>query len=292
MRTLAPFSLARKLEQARSLDPAAGLVRDVVRKVLPPGPVRDTLHGVWMGHPVHPLAVQVPLGAWLSASVLDVLPGSETAAAVLIGVGVLASGTAALSGVTDFSELHEQQQRVGLVHAVTMDAATALYALSLFRRLTGRGNGRATALAGLATAVAGGWLGGHMSFTQAAAANHAEDVPHRIEPGWHRIAALAELVPGVPQRRLLNDVPLLLVRSSTGEQVRVLSGLCSHLSGPLAEGTVERVAGAECIVCPWHGSTFDLDSGEPVRGPATAPQSKFETRVIDGTLEVMLPGAG
>ena len=102
----------------------------------------------------------------------------------------------------------------------------------------------------------GGFLGGHLSFRQASGANHAEDVPHLVQPGWQDLCALDELTDDTMQRRLLggdnDDVPLLVLRQ--GDAVSVLSDRCSHLSGPLHEGELSD----GCIACPWHGSTFRL----------------------------------
>ncbi|MET3922962.1 nitrite reductase/ring-hydroxylating ferredoxin subunit [Arthrobacter sp. UYEF20] len=70
-----------------------------------------------------------------------------------------------------------------------------------------------------------------------------------------------------------------------------MSDVCSHLSGPLHEGEVAD-RGEPCVVCPWHGSAFSLRSGEVVGGPATAGQPRFSTRVMNGVVEVSLPGAG
>ncbi len=304
MKPLPALELVTRLEDADWLDPAAKKVRKVVKRVIRPKWARDVLHGVPIGHPVHPLAVQVPLGAWISAAVLDALPGNDRAAAVLIGVGTGTAVPSAVAGFTDWTQLHPQQQRVGLVHAAANITATSLYAVSLVARAQGRrGSGKALAYLGLAVVGAGGFLGGHLTYRQAAGVNHSEDVPHRFPSGWQPLAPLAEL----PERKLhkivVAEIPLLAYRE--GEDVRVLSDVCSHLSGPLHEGKLKggRLQGGDnqdggtddgsdpCVVCPWHGSTFSLRTGEVQAGPATAKQPLFETRVSDGLVEVCLPGA-
>ncbi|HEY8294183.1 MAG TPA: Rieske 2Fe-2S domain-containing protein [Micrococcaceae bacterium] len=307
MKTLPPFTLVSRLENIRRLDPPAGAVRTLVNAAVRPRWLRDILHGVPLGHPLHPVMVQLPLGVWTSAAVLDALPaewvpGSDRAAAALIGLGLAAAGPSALAGYVDFSELHEQQQRVGVVHSTANLIAVGLYAGSLYRRLAGGpdargagagkpGAGKRLGFLGLAVVLAGGWLGGHLAFRQAVGANHAEDVPHRIHPGWHPLVNMDALVPGRMERRVLDSVPLLVLRTARDE-VHVLSDVCSHLSGPLHEGTLRRINGVECVECPWHGSVFSLESGDVVHGPATSPQPSFQTRVTDGTVEVCLPGAG
>jgi nitrite reductase/ring-hydroxylating ferredoxin subunit len=72
----------------------------------------------------------------------------------------------------------------------------------------------------------------------------------------------------------------------------VLADNCSHLGARLSEGTFRATAGQGCVVCPWHGSTFQLADGAVVHGPATAPMPRFETRVTNGVVSIMLPGAG
>ena len=222
-----------RLEQASELDRVVEPVQGVVRR-LPSGRWRDLLHGVWLGHPVHPLLVQVPIGAWVSAGVLDLMPGGERSARRLVGVGLVAVAPAALAGWVDWAEQHEQQMRVGIVHALANTAATTLYGTSYLARRSGRtGLGRMLGFAGLATAGVGGLLGGHIAFRQAGGANHAEEVPHLVEPGWHDLAPLNELKDGVT-RRMDGEVPVLVVRD--GAEVQVLADRCSHFSGPLRTG--------------------------------------------------------
>jgi nitrite reductase/ring-hydroxylating ferredoxin subunit len=288
-----PFDSVSRLETAGGLDRYVEPVRDVVRAVLPPGRVRDALHGVLVGHPVHPTLVQVSLGAFTSASMLDTLPGNETAATALVATGLATVPLTAASGWADWSELHEGQQRVGLVHAVVNGSAAALYGLSLASRLRGsHATGRALGWAGLGLLGVGGYLGGHLSFRQAAGANHAEDVPHLVRPGWQDLCPRDDLPEGEMVRRLLggdnDDVPLLVLRR--GDTVTVLSDRCTHLSGPLHEG--ELIEGGSCVQCPWHGSVFSLADGSVRRGPATAPAHAFEVRITDGRVEVRLAGAG
>ncbi|MFJ6940205.1 Rieske 2Fe-2S domain-containing protein [Streptomyces sp. NPDC101132] len=272
-----------RLERSPAPDGLIGGVRRAVR-ALPLGGVRDVLHGVPLGHPVHPLLVQVPIGAWLSAAVLDLVPGEARGARTLIGVGLASAGPAALSGWTDWAELPPEQARVGLVHALSNTGAVTLYAASLAHRVRGRtGRGKLLALAGLACVSVGGALGGHLAYRQAAGANHAEAVPHLVGPGWHRLGPVAAFPAGRAVRAAVDGVDVLAVRGAGGE-VRVLADRCAHMGGPLSEGEV--VDG--CVRCPWHGSVFRLADGWNVRGPATAPQPSFETRLVDGFVEARL----
>jgi nitrite reductase/ring-hydroxylating ferredoxin subunit len=270
------------LEQAKPLDRLIAPVQRAVR-LLPPGRVRDALHGVWLGHPLHPVLVQLPVGTWLSASLLDAWPGNEKASRRLVLAGLAASAPAALAGTADWSEQHEQQMRTGLVHAAANAAAIALYAVSAVAPPRAA---RRLRLAGLAAAGAGGFIGGHIAYRQSAGANQAEAVPHLVEPGWHDVMPLAELSDRKPARRMLGDVPVVVVRD--GDRVHVLADRCSHLSGPLSGGHYHD----GCLTCPWHGTTFRVADGTVARGPATAPQPAFRTRAANGILQACLPGAG
>ncbi|NEA88845.1 Rieske (2Fe-2S) protein [Streptomyces sp. SID14436] len=271
------------LERDSRADAAIDALTGAVR-ALPLGRARDALHGRWLGHPLHPLMVQVPVGSWMSAAVLDLWPGRSREAGVLVGVGLAAAGPAALAGAVDWAELRRQQTRVGLVHAVANAAAVGLYGASLVSRVRGRSvAGRAYGFLGLTAVGVGGMLGGHLAYRQASGANHAEEVPHVVRAGWHRVGTVDEFPAGMPVRRAVDDVPVLVVRE-TGGTFHALAERCSHQAGPLSEGTVAD----GCVRCPWHGSVFRLSDGWNVRGPATAPQPAFDTRVLDGHVEIRL----
>jgi nitrite reductase/ring-hydroxylating ferredoxin subunit/uncharacterized membrane protein len=281
-----------RIEDADGLDPVIDRIGGVVEKVLSRGAVRDLLHGVPFGHPVHPIEVQIPIGTWTSAAVLDVFPGKSAAANVLIGVGVAAALPAAVSGLADWSQLHEQQKRVGLVHAAANVVAVGLYSASLFQRARGKTmSGKMLGYLGLAVVSGAGFLGGHLAYRQAAGANHVEDVPHIFPPGWQVVAPLSEFANGQLETRTVAGVPLLFLRR--GSTVNVIADTCSHLSGPLHEGQLTDANGADpCVTCPWHGSVFSLTTGDVVHGPATAPQPRFETLIRNDMVEVLLVGAG
>ncbi|MDX3697239.1 Rieske (2Fe-2S) protein [Streptomyces europaeiscabiei] len=272
-------------------EPRADTVIEALRlgvKSLPLGRGKDLLHGRWLGHPVHPLMVQVPIGTWLSAAVLDLRPGRAREAGLLIGVGLAAAAPAALAGAVDWAELHRRQQRTGVAHALATSTAVGLYATSLACRVKGRTEaGRVYGFLGLTAVGVGGMLGGHLAYRQASGANHAEEVPQVVTEGWHRIGSVDEFPMGRPVRRSVDDVPVLVVREPGGT-LHALAERCSHLGGPLSEGTVAD----GCVQCPWHGSVFRLSDGWNVRGPATAPQPPFDTRIVGGHVEVRLREQG
>jgi nitrite reductase/ring-hydroxylating ferredoxin subunit/uncharacterized membrane protein len=236
------------------------------------------LHGVPFGQPAHPALVRLPLGCWTSAVLLDLFRGTDRAARMLIGAGVAVTVPAAATGLADWSALHRDQQRVGLVHAVCQSGAAALFLGSLAARISGRHRyGRVLSGCGLAVATGGTYLGGHLALRLGAGASHAEQVSHLAGLGWHDLCGLEQLPDRRPVRRQLGYLSLLVYRQ--GSEVNVLSDRCSHLGGPLHQGRIVVERGAACVACPWHGSTFAIADGAVVHGPATARQPAFETRV-------------
>ncbi|MER6301736.1 Rieske (2Fe-2S) protein [Kitasatospora sp. NPDC001539] len=268
------------------LDSPAGPLANAAES-LPLGPYRDALHGVWLGHPLHPALVQLPLGCWTSAALLDFSPGGRRSAGVLVAAGLSAAVPAALAGWVDWARLDPPRRRTGLVHALANTTGLLLYGGSLLARCRGhRARGRLLGLAGLTAVSVGGVLGGHLSYRQAAGPDRTAAVPRLAPADWVALGPVEEFPEGEPVRRSAGELAVVVVRD--GDEFHVLADRCAHLSGPLSEGTV--VDG--CLRCPWHGSEFRLRDGQVANGPATAPQPVLETRVLSGHLEARLAGAG
>lgn len=285
-RFVGPVALADRLEKSRKFDQPIRVLAKAVRDKIGPGRLRDLLHGVPTGKPLHPPLATVTIGCWLSATVLDFTDLDPRAARLLLAAGVGGAVPTAAAGITDWSSLHREQQRVGFVHMVANLTALGLFSASLLMRVNGRERGgKLVSLVGLGVAGVGGYLGGHMAYRQAAGANHAEQVAHLVPLGWHDLCLIKDLPDGRPVARRLGYIQLFVLRH--GETVSVLADRCSHLAGPLHQGRLVIEGGEACVVCPWHGSTFRLSDGTVAHGPATAPQPMFQTRVRnDGTIQV------
>lgn len=169
-------NVVTRLEQAEVIDPPANAVRSVLDRVIKP-PVEDVLSGSWLGHPVHPVLVTAPIGAWLSAGFLDVTRGDPVAARRLVGFGVCCAVASAATGWSDWRKTSGPASRVGLVHAVCNGTAVALYAGSWRARVAGHDRlGRRFALAGAVFLGVGGFLGGHLSYALAVNVRPTSDV--------------------------------------------------------------------------------------------------------------------
>jgi nitrite reductase/ring-hydroxylating ferredoxin subunit/uncharacterized membrane protein len=277
-----------RLEEARSLDPVSDKLQAAVYRFAKPRALRDLLHGTWLGHPLHPVLVQFPVGSFVSAAILDLLPGKGRASTVLIAAGTAAVTPAVAAGLLDWSQMTRNRRRVGLVHAGANTIAVGLYAASLVARLRGRNTrGKALGFAGLSVAGLGAYLGGHLSYAQSAGVNQAAPEIVRVPEDWTEICSLADLPDGRPVVRTVADVRLLVYR--TGPSVSALIERCGHETAPLGEGEVTGSGADACVTCPWHGSVFRLTDGAVLHGPAASDQPSLRVRVEGGKVMVAQP---
>ncbi|HET7518631.1 MAG TPA: Rieske 2Fe-2S domain-containing protein [Actinomycetes bacterium] len=271
----------KRLERAEVLDePAEALVK-IVGPATRPRVVKNALSGTWLGHRFHPLMVPLPIGFWTGALLFDLIATKRArwAADTLVGAGIVAAVPTAAAGLSDWADAEPDARRVGLVHATCNTLALLCYSSSLAARLLGwRKGGVGLGLAGAAAISAGGYLGGHLSYVQAVGVEK-----RRFAGGpesWTPVLDAADLAEGSPRVVRAGDTEVLLVRE--GHRLHALWASCTHECGPLAEG---HFADGN-VTCPWHGSTFRLADGAVVRGPAAASQPVYETRVVDGKIEV------
>jgi nitrite reductase/ring-hydroxylating ferredoxin subunit/uncharacterized membrane protein len=275
-------SLIAGIERVRSLDAVGKVLSQAVSKVVRPGRTKDLLAGTWLGHPVHPMLTDVPIGAWTSAFVLDLFGGRQArrAADALVGVGVLAAVPTAATGLSDLADVEHSEQRIlGTAHALGNVTAVALYGGSFLARRRGRRDlGVRLATLGAAVVTGSGFIGGHLAYRKGVGVD--ETVFRRRLDDWTPVLEERELDEAEPRRATAGGTDILLYRR--GARVFALADRCSHRGGPLHEGRVHDGQ----VTCPWHQSTFRLDDGSIVQGPATAPQPCYDVRVHDGAVEV------
>jgi len=278
-----------RLGQQAWLDPVADPLKAAVHQAYEAGgeagrALKNAAHGVWLGHPLHPVFTDLPIGSWTTALALDAAesatgdPGYGRAADLAIGVGLAGAVGDAITGLTDWSETDGSARRAGLLHGLLNVCATSLYVMSLaLRRTRSRAAGRACSVAGFAVAGFAAYLGGNLVYGERIGVNHADE--GGVDTFTPAIAS-ADLPADQLRRGDANGVPVMLARRH--ERVCALAEHCSHLGGPLSEGTLRD----NSVVCPWHGSEFRLTDGRVLNGPATHPQPSFEVRERDGQVEV------
>jgi nitrite reductase/ring-hydroxylating ferredoxin subunit/uncharacterized membrane protein len=284
-----PATIDRLVDQ-RWLDKTAETVAPAVRRALQAPQVaklKNLLHGVGFGHPLHPVLTDVPIGAWTAAIVLDWAdgagldeygPGADGA----IAVGLAGGLGAAVTGLADWSETDGRARRTGLLHGLLNVTATTFFAGSLAARRRDRAAGRTLARIGYGVAIAAAYLGGNLVFSRQIGVDHTagQTIPSEFVPVMR-----ADDLPEQQMRRVnVGDVKVLLVKQHG--RIHALNETCAHLGGPLSEGTLEEGA----VVCPWHGSRYALEDGAVLDGPSSHPQTCFEVRVAEsGMIEIRMP---
>ena len=272
------------------LDPAGRALRAGIRTVFQGEAGRtakDALHGVWLGHPLHPVLTDIPVGAWTMAQVFDVLDATvgghryEDAARVCINAGLVGAAGAAVTGLVDWSDTRKKDRRAGLIHGLINITATSLFLTSsILRRRARTPRAVAISAAGYAVVMAGAYLGGALVYKRRIGTDHAVQGP--APEGFTRTIPLTEIPQGEKRMVKVGDAQVVLVRQ--GEAVCALAERCAHLGGPLSEGEVRDGT----IICPWHQSQFALSDGHVVHGPSTYDQPCYAVRITDGYVEVKL----
>jgi len=240
-------------------------------------PLKDFLNGTWLGHPLHAVLTDAPIGIFTAVIVLDVLD-LRIAADVTLVLGVLSMVAAALAGLADYSDTDGTPRTRATLHATLMVVGLLVYLASLAVRASGpldRVVPVWLSIVGFVIVSAGAYVGGDVAYVFGNMVNR-----HAFRGAgtkWLRIEGPADgdlmaLPEATPTKVKLGINNLVLIRQ--GEAIVALHEQCAHAGGPLSEGSV--VDG--CIECPWHGSRFRLSDGHLRRGPAVYDQPTYEVR--------------
>jgi nitrite reductase/ring-hydroxylating ferredoxin subunit/uncharacterized membrane protein len=280
-----PHAISEQIGAIEALDVPAKAIGKQVRRLLPAGGgIKDVVSGTWMGHALHPLMTDVPIGTWTSATLLDLFGGraSRPAAQKLIGVGLAAAAPTAWTGWSDWADSEpgdDQVRRIGMVHAIANGTAAALYGASLVARRRGaHTTGVLLGLAGAGAMGAGGWLGGDLAFARGVGVN--ETLFAGAPEDWTPALDASMLVENRPTPAIVGDLDVVIVKRNGS--IHALADRCAHRGGMLHEGELD----GDCITCPLHGTRFRLDDGAIERGPSAYPQPVFEARINDGRVEI------
>lgn len=246
--------------------------------------LRDLLNGRWLGHPLHAVLTDAPIGILFLVIVFDVLDDPGAAAIVLV-VGILAMIAAAVAGYADYADTDGKARERATVHSTLMAVALIGYVLSLLLRFPVEAATVASApamwlsIASFVVMAAGAYVGGDVVYVLGNMVNR-----HAFRGAGTKWIALepTEMGPdgsipeGRPIKAKLGINQLVLVRQ--GNRILALHDTCAHAGGPLNEG--KFVDGQ--IECPWHASRYRLENGHVTRGPSVYDQPAYEVRPRDG----------
>ena len=238
-------------------------------------PVKDFLNGTWLGHPVHAVITDVPIGA-LTVSIVADLIGQPVVADVAMLLGVLAMVGSAVTGVADYADVDGTARNRATVHSVLMTSSLVLYALSLVIR-SGQPADRIVPIV-----LAGDRLPGPRPRR---GDRRGPRLPDR-DPGQPaRLARCGREMdrrrPRRPRRHPAGRARRSSRSASTSwpSSARASGSWPSTRRAPTPAARWPRAAvvgGA--IECPWHGSRFQLADGHVVRGPAVYDQPAYDVR--------------
>lgn len=176
-----PRRLTSRAEASPALDQLAQTLEPVADALAGSPRVRSLLRGEPLGHALHPVLTDLPIGLWVSSTVLDLVgPDDGRSADRLLGLGILAAAPTALTGLADWRRGGDRVRSVGALHAAANSTALALYSGSwLLRRRRRRGAGIALSLLAGAFTGVGGYLGGHMILVLGSPGEQADGAPDR-----------------------------------------------------------------------------------------------------------------
>jgi nitrite reductase/ring-hydroxylating ferredoxin subunit/uncharacterized membrane protein len=237
--------------------------------------VRSLLNGTWLGHPLHAVLTDAPIGALFLVIVFDLL-GQPTAADIALVFGILTMLAAALAGFADYSVTDGRARVRATVHSSVMIVALVVYLGSLVLRAGSPADRTlpiALSIVAFLILSAGAFVGGDVVF---AVGNMVDR--HAWRPAGTKWAPLevGEVPEGTLVKAKLGLQNLVLVRQ--GETIHALHDQCAHAGGPLSGGRI--VDG--CIECPWHQSRYELATGRRRRGPSAYDQPAYEVRSAEG----------
>lgn len=170
--------------------------------------LKDILHGKWLHEPAHAVLTDIPLGAWTAAVVLDAVGAAtashkmDVAADAAIAVGLAGAAGAALTGVTDWSEIKDETpRRIGAIHACLNVGATALFLASCVCRKNKerRSLGRSLAVMGFVVASASAHLGGNLVY------EHRIGVQEQGDNKKTQASSDEDLRPRDPEDRIVDE---------------------------------------------------------------------------------------
>jgi nitrite reductase/ring-hydroxylating ferredoxin subunit/uncharacterized membrane protein len=282
--------LVRTLGDQKSLDAVATPLQEAIRSLFASAgaagrEAKNFLHGSALGHPLHPALIELPIGAWTLAAILDALEiaglrHNRGFADTAIKIGLVGAVGAAVTGATDWSETDGRAKRIGLAHGVMNLTATGLYTLSLLLRRRSRSKGIALSMTAFGVAMSSAYLGGHLSYGEQIGVDHTATADQDTPKKYVAVLDADELAENKPTKVTADGVAVVLVKQ--GDSIYALRETCTHLGGPLSEGKIE----GDSIRCPWHGSRFCLKDGRVLDGPAVFPERLFDVRVREGQIEV------
>ena len=249
----------------------------------------------FFGHPLHPMLVPFPFAFLTGALVFDTLgligedPSFAKTGSYLTIAGLGAGLLAAVPGVIDYFGSvppNSSAKQRATKHALLNSTALVLFAIIWFTRFDGVVTRSIviTEFAGVVLLGAAGWMGGTLVYRNQMGVDHRyagagkwKEIRHA---GGEALARSGDLA--LNQMMLVHRGDERLVVGRTEDGCRAFDDRCTHKGGPLSDGAL--ICGT--VQCPWHGSQFDVATGEVKAGPATQKIRTHHVAESNGQIRV------
>jgi nitrite reductase/ring-hydroxylating ferredoxin subunit/uncharacterized membrane protein len=254
--------------------------------------LQDFLNGVWLGHSLHAVLVDVVVGASTAALLLDVLrvlfgvEGLADATFWVLGLAWLASVGAVLTGLTDYKDTapSSSERDVTALHGLINIVGAIGFGISTLQRATGSHDAAFwVLLVSYLVISVGAYIGGHVVYKYGYMVNHNAFSQGKRAKEFTPVVPAIDVPEETPTKIMFGSTAVMVVRRA--DVVYALKETCGHVGGPLSEGKLK----GDTITCPWHFSTFRLSDGSVVHGPATSRQVSYRARVNEGMIELQGP---
>ena len=204
---------------------------------------------------------------------------SARACEASIGIGLLAAAGAAVTGMTDWSDVDPPARQPWIdSRSPQLEWCRIICNVTVLAKKEIPNAGRIVGTLGYAVMGYAAHLGGKLVYEHRVGVDRTDG--QAFPEQFAAVLPETSLMDGKLTRAMYRDTPILLVRR--GDRLFALAETCSHFSGPLSEGKLE----GDTVVCPYHFSRFALEDGRVLDGPAVHPQPCLEVRTRNGQIEV------
>lgn len=253
-------------------------------------------------HPIHPALIPFPIAFLVGTALFDAAawafgrPEWAAVASYLLPAGLLAGAIAAVPGVLDFwkrvppeSSGRRRAARHGLVNA----AALAVFFAAWWLRPAAGAAFAHTGIEILGAAALGysGWLGGVLVSRNMISVDHRHANAGKWKEERHTVPRGKPLIVAAKDELEENQMKLLVVNgfrialARTNGKYAAVHDSCTHRGGSLADGVcIDGV-----VQCLWHGSQFDMATGEVRCGPAKRKIKVYELKEEQGNVLLVSP---
>jgi uncharacterized membrane protein/nitrite reductase/ring-hydroxylating ferredoxin subunit len=258
------------------------------------------------GHPIHPMLIPFPFAFLTGSFFFDLAAwwfGNMDIAFVgryLTFAGIAMGLVAAIPGAIDYfgSVPPESSAKARATkHALANVSALVLFAVSYMLREDGEASvgTLGSQFVGVALLSIGGYMGGTLAYRNQIGVDHRYANAGKWQESHVNADASSPVIADaddleLDQLKLVHlsgnrkGLPHRIALGKTEDGFHAFDDRCTHKGGPLSDGVL--ICGT--VQCPWHGSQFDVTTGEVKCGPAKKKISAYGVEESNGQIRLRL----